>query len=306
MIYYSESEIIVRNMHHSDVQVIVGAEIEQGWNASAEKYLDRLRDQEAGKSIALVAEYKGNLAGYINVYPNSLNGAFGGKGYSEIVDFGVFEKYRNNGIGTILMNVAEKIAAEYSDIVYLGVGLHSGYGNAQRLYVKRGYIPDRSGVWYDGKPCPPYLDCKNNDDLVLYFSKKLKKKILHKFSMINTAERPYLKWLRDGVKTAEGRVNTEKYQKIKIGDEIVFTDTKSEDFIRGTVVFKHKYATFEEMLKSEGVKNMLPFLNDTDLEKGIQVYQNFPGAERVKKFGCVVIGIDVTESKLEKYDCKKA
>lgn len=25
--------------------------------------------------------------------------------------------------------------------MYLGVGLHSGYGNAQRMYVKRGLIP---------------------------------------------------------------------------------------------------------------------------------------------------------------------
>ncbi len=120
-----------------------------------------------------------------------------------------------------------------------------------------------------------------------------------KFSMINTIERPYLKWLRDGVKTAEGRVNTEKYQKIKIGDEIVFTDTKNDDFIRCVVIFKHEYVSFEEMLKTEGVSNMLPFLNDDDLIKGIQVYRNFPGAERVKKFGCVAIGINVTESKLK-------
>ena len=120
---------------------------------------------------------------------------------------------------------------------------------------------------------------------------------MHKFSMINTPERPYLKWLKDGVKTAEGRVNSEKYRKIKIGDEIIFTDTKSDDFIKGFVIFKHEYRNFEEMLKAEGVKNMLPFLNDADLEKGIQVYQNFPGSERVKKCGCMAIGMKITEAK---------
>lgn len=196
------------------------------------------------------------------------------------------------------MNVAEKIASEYSNIVYLAVGLHSGYGNAQRMYVKRGYIPDESGVWYKNRVCPPYSDCKNDDDLVLYFSKKLRTTNVHKFSMINTSERPYLRWLKDGIKTAEGRVNSEKYQKIKVGDEVTFTDTKSDDFIKGIVIFKHEYSTFEEMLKSEGVKNMLPFLDDNDLEKGVQVYQKFPGSERVKKFGCVAIGIKITESKL--------
>jgi len=68
---------------------------------------------------------------------------------------------------------AEQIAAEYADTVYLGVGLHSGYGSAQRMYVKRGYIPDGSGVWYGDKICPPYAECKNDDELNLYLSKKL-------------------------------------------------------------------------------------------------------------------------------------
>ena len=123
-------------------------------------------------------------------------------------------------------------------------------------------------------------------------------KKIHKFSMINTAERPYLRWLKNGIKTAEGRVNSEKYQGIQLGDEIIFTDTQSDDFIKGIVIFKHEYVSFKEMLISEGVKNMLPFLNNDELEKGIKVYQNFPGAERVKKFGCVAIGIKVIESNI--------
>lgn len=108
------------------------------------------------KAISLVAEYSGIPVGYINIYPNSTWGALGGKGYPEIVDFGVLEKYRNQGIGTALMDIAEKAAAEYADIVYLGVGLHSGYGSAQRMYVKRGYMPDGSGAWYNDEICRPY------------------------------------------------------------------------------------------------------------------------------------------------------
>ncbi len=84
------------------------------------------------------------------------------------------EKYRKHGIGAALMDTAEKIASEYADTVYLGVGLHSGYGSAQRMYVKRGYIPDGSGVWYHDEICKPHGECKNDDDLVLYFSKKLR------------------------------------------------------------------------------------------------------------------------------------
>lgn len=173
MVYVSNGQITIRNMEERDAQIITDAEIEQGWDASIEKYLTRIEDQKSGKAISLVAEYSEKPVGYINVYPNSTWGAFGGKGYPEIVDFGVLEKYRNRGIGTALMDTAEKIAAAYADTVYLGVGLHSGYGSAQRMYVKRGYIPDGSGVWYRDKICGPYEECRNDDDLVLYLSKKL-------------------------------------------------------------------------------------------------------------------------------------
>ena len=69
---------------------------------------------------------------------------------------------------------AEAVAARYADAVYLGVGLHSGYGSAQRMYVKRGYVPDGSGVWYRDTACAPYAPCINDDELVLYLSKKLR------------------------------------------------------------------------------------------------------------------------------------
>lgn len=174
MIYYTDETITIRNMVPEDAKIITEGEIAQGWHQTTEKYEMRLKDQAEGKSISLVAEYKGNVAGYINVYPDAKEGAFAGKGYPEIVDFGVLCKFRNKGIGSKIMDVAEKIAAKYSDIVYLGVGLHEGYGSAQRMYVKRGYIPDGSGAWYQDKVCPQYENCCNDDDFVLYLSKKIK------------------------------------------------------------------------------------------------------------------------------------
>ena len=174
MVYYTDSNILIRDMRQSDAQIITDEEIAQGWNADVGKYESRLQHQSEGKAISLVAEYHGNIAGYINIYPDSEWGVFAGQGYPEIVDFGVLEKYRRNGIGSKLMDVAEQIASKFADIVYLGVGMHTGYGSAQRMYVKRGYIPDGSGVWYGEKVCEPYADCCNDDDLVLYLSKKLK------------------------------------------------------------------------------------------------------------------------------------
>lgn len=173
MIYYREDEILIRNLQSEDVEEIVREERAQGWNAEAGKYERRLRDQNAGRSIALAAEYQGAAAGYVNVYFESQSGAFAARGCPEIVDFGVLEKYRRHGIGSRLMDVAEELAGRCSEIVCLGVGLHSGYGSAQRMYVKRGYIPDGSGVWYKDAVCRQYAPCCNDDDLVLYLYKRL-------------------------------------------------------------------------------------------------------------------------------------
>ena len=53
--------------------------------------------------------------------------------------------YDKNGI--LIRDLQQSDAQIITDVIYLGVGLHSGYGSAQRMYVKRGYIPDGSGVW---------------------------------------------------------------------------------------------------------------------------------------------------------------
>lgn len=173
MIYYQEKDILVRSMEQADAQIICDEEIAQGWHQTVEKYEMRLAHAQEGLCVSLVAEYQGQMAGYINVYREGLSGAYAGRGWPEIVDFGVLEKFRRRGIGGVLMDVAEQIAGEYADTVWLGVGVNSGYGSAQRMYVKRGYIPDGSGAWYGDQVAEPYENYCNDDDLVLFMSKKL-------------------------------------------------------------------------------------------------------------------------------------
>lgn len=170
--------ITIRRMTETDAAVITAEEIAQGWGAEGrlEKYHTRLTDMRDGRCISLVAEWDGAVAGYINLYHKPLAGPFAAQNIPEIVDFGVLEKFRRRGIGTALMDEAERLAARQSDVVCLGVGLYCSYGSAQRMYVKRGYIPDGSGAWYGDKPADPYCDYCLDDDLVLYFSKKLTQK----------------------------------------------------------------------------------------------------------------------------------
>ena len=128
-------------------------------------------EQESGEREVLVAEIDGAVAGYITILPSAKHGPFASI-YPELSDFNVFEPFRNKGIGNRLLEKAEQGVKRFSGKVCLGVGLHSGYGPAQRLYIKRGYIPDGSGVWYRNQPLEMNATIQNNDDLVLYLSKK--------------------------------------------------------------------------------------------------------------------------------------
>ena len=99
----------------------------------------------------------------------------GNQGIPGVVDLKVLEPYRKKGIGNRLMDVAEEIAGAYGDKVYLDVCLNSDYGAAQRLYIKRGYIPDGKGVYYEEKVCLVDAPCKNDDELTLCLVKDLRK-----------------------------------------------------------------------------------------------------------------------------------
>ena len=175
MVYYKDDDVVIRKMEETDTQVFPDEFAAQGWDKEKEIYQRRMKDEAEGKCITLVAEYQGHPAGYVNVYLDVTGGPFKGKGWPILVDFGVLEKYQRKGIGSRLMDTAEEIAGQYADTVCLGVGLHNGYGSAQRMYVKRGYIPDGSGVWYQDKPCEQYeTEIANDDDLVLFLSKTLR------------------------------------------------------------------------------------------------------------------------------------
>ena len=162
----------IRKMQESDIQDLSRRFISQGWPGREEILARYFLEQECGEREVLVAEVEGALAGYITILPCAKQGPFA-EIYPELSDYNVFEPFQNQGIGNLLLEEAEKRVKLISDKVTLGVGLHSGYGPAQRLYIKRGYIPDGTGVWYRNQPLEMNATIQNNDDLVLYLSKEL-------------------------------------------------------------------------------------------------------------------------------------
>ena len=162
----------IRKMQESDIQDLSRRFISQGWPGREEILARYFLEQECGEREVLVAEVEGALAGYITILSCAKQGPFA-EIYPELSDFNVFEPFQNQGIGNLLLEEAEKRVRLTSDKVTLGVGLHSGYGPAQRLYIKRGYIPDGTGVWYQNHQPAMNAVCEDIGELVLYLSKNL-------------------------------------------------------------------------------------------------------------------------------------
>ena len=162
----------IRKMQESDIKNLSRGFISQGWPSREEILTRYFKEQESGEREVLVAEVEGALAGYITILSCAKQGPFA-EIYPELSDFNVFEPFQNQGIGNLLLEEAEKQVRLISDKVTLGVGLHSGYGPAQRLYIKRGYIPDGTGVWYQNHQPAMNAVCEDIGELVLYLSKNL-------------------------------------------------------------------------------------------------------------------------------------
>lgn len=172
--YYSDTELTVRSMLPKDAKILYDTYLSYGWHPRIETYENYYRQQEAGARLVFVPVYKGRVSGQCTLLLRPEAGPFAGKGYPEINDLTVFFDVHRRGIATRLMDAAEDEAAKIADTVCLAVGLHSGYGPAQRMYIKRGYMPDGSGVWYKGRPLEQYAPCVNDDELLLYLSKPLR------------------------------------------------------------------------------------------------------------------------------------
>ena len=167
----SKMNCTIRNMIKSDIESLSHGFMNQGWPGREEILARYFLEQESGEREVLVAEIDGAVAGYVTILPSAKHGPFASI-YPELSDFNVFEPFRNKGIGNRLLEKAEQGVKRFSGKVCLGVGLHLGYGPAQRLYIKRGYIPDGTGVWYRNQPLEMNATSQNNDDLVLYLVKE--------------------------------------------------------------------------------------------------------------------------------------
>jgi GNAT superfamily N-acetyltransferase len=167
--------LAIRPLAPSDIDPIANAFARLGWNKPASQY-ERYLD-EAMKDIrtTLVATWQELFAGYLTIKWQSDYPPFRDANIPELQDFNVLPEFRRRGFGTRLMDETEKLVSARSATVGLGVALDPDYGSAQRLYVKRGYIPDGLGAMWTGTRVKWGDSVRIDDDLVLYLTKSLRK-----------------------------------------------------------------------------------------------------------------------------------
>ena len=173
-----QNKLTLDKLKSSDISIIVNAFQQANWPKPASIFEQYLNEQQMQKRVVWVAYVDKTVAGYITLNWNSQYTSFANAGIPEIMDLNVLPSFRKAGIASRLVKIAEKEVAKKGNIIGLGVGLYGGpdggYGAAQKLYVKLGYIPDGKGVTYMYKHSNPGSKVLLDDNLILWLTKTLK------------------------------------------------------------------------------------------------------------------------------------
>ncbi|WP_338011276.1 GNAT family N-acetyltransferase [Legionella cincinnatiensis] len=174
----NQHEMVIKSLELIDIPILVDAFQKANWQKPASLFETYYQEQQHSERVIWLAYFQDQIAGYVTLKWMSHYEPFAHQKIPEIMDLNVLPSFRKQGVGSALLKVAEEKAALYHDVVGLGVGLYAGfdggYGQAQQLYVKRGYYPDGLGVTYGYKQTVPGEVYPLDDDLILWFTKKLK------------------------------------------------------------------------------------------------------------------------------------
>lgn len=91
---------------------------------------------------------------------------------------------------------------------------------------------------------------------------------------------PWFTFLKNGIKTIEGRKYSEKYQKLKKGDIIEFY--KNGDSFKAQIIDIKVYENLDEYLNKNDLNNILPGVKS--IEEGRKIYTGFTSEEELKKY----------------------
>lgn len=168
-----KQELSIRPFKAPDIPVIYSAFTSVGWHRMPGMLEEYLAEQEKGERIIFLAYSGEDFAGYVTVKWQVTDYLpFAEKGIPEIMDLNVLPPFQRRRIASKLVDEAERRIFERSPVAGIGVGLFADYGAAQRMYVRRGYVPDGLGIAYKGQPVKPYSSVRVDDELTLFLVKE--------------------------------------------------------------------------------------------------------------------------------------
>lgn len=139
--------------------------------AEARSYL---ADHAEPEGTSFVAAHGHDVIGYLAIVWESNYAGFRSRGIPLVHQVAVAGPFRRRGVATLLLDAAEQLALDRG-IATLGitVGLSDEYGPAQRLYGRRGYIPDGRGACRGLRPLSKGMQVTVDDDLIIWLTKDL-------------------------------------------------------------------------------------------------------------------------------------
>ena len=140
-------------------------------DAEARRYL---ADHAEPEGASLVATHGRDVVGYAAVLWESNFAGFRDRSIPLVHQVAVAGPFRRHGVATLLMDAAEQLARDRG-IATLGitVGLFDEYGPAQRLYGRRGYVPDGRGACRGQRPLSKGMQVTVDDNLTMWLTKDL-------------------------------------------------------------------------------------------------------------------------------------
>ena len=126
-----------------------------------------------GLADTFLARVDGHLAGYLTIRWVSNNPIFSQHNIPLIKDLAVFPQFRRRGIASRLMDTAERLIASRATRAGITVGLCDEYGPAQRLYARRGYLPDGRGACQGQRPLKLEEIVTVDHDLIIWRTRDL-------------------------------------------------------------------------------------------------------------------------------------
>ena len=126
-----------------------------------------------GPSDTFFASVEGEYAGSLTIRWESHNEQFRQNNIPFIHHLEVQAEFHGQGIANALMEEAEKLIGTRATHAGICVGIFAAYGSAQRLYAKRGYIPDGRGVCQHHRPVEEGETVTIDHDLMMWLVKAL-------------------------------------------------------------------------------------------------------------------------------------